>query len=78
MVKKSIIILMCLCLAFISFDNDKKLQLSQDDKVVFGVCGGLGEYFDIDPKLIRIGFVIFSLAGGSGILVYIVAAIIMS
>ena len=36
---------------------DKKLRLSKDDKIVAGVCGGIGEYFNIDPTIIRIIFV---------------------
>lgn len=50
----------------------KKLHLSNTDKMIGGVCGGLGEYFGIDPSFVRIGFVVFTLAGGAGILVYLV------
>jgi len=50
----------------------KKLHLSTTDKSIGGVCGGLGEYFGIDSSFIRIGFVVFTLAGGAGILVYLV------
>jgi phage shock protein C len=56
---------------------NKKLYKSRDDKVFFGVCGGIAEYFDTDPVLIRLAFVLFALAGGSGIIFYIIAAIIM-
>ena len=42
-----------------------------------GVCGGIAEYFNVDPTLIRLGFALFCLAGGSGLLAYIAAAIIM-
>lgn len=41
-----------------------------------GVCGGIGEYFNIDPTLIRLGWVIFGLTG-TGILAYIIAAVIV-
>lgn len=55
----------------------KKLYKSKIDKKLCGVCGGLGEYFDIDSTLIRLGWVLFTFLGGSGILAYIVAAIVM-
>ncbi|MFA7244489.1 MAG: PspC domain-containing protein [Patescibacteria group bacterium] len=50
----------------------KNLMRSKKDKMVAGVCGGLGEYFDIDPNIVRIIFVAFTLLGGSGVLVYII------
>lgn len=45
--------------------------------MVCGVCGGVAEYFDIDPSLVRIGWVILGFAAGSGILAYFIAAIIL-
>lgn len=56
---------------------NKKLYKSRTDKKLDGVCAGIGEYFDIDPTLIRLAWVVFSLFGGSGILAYIIAAIII-
>lgn len=59
-------------------DNSyKKLHKSHTDKFICGVCGGIGEYLNLDPTLVRLVWVLFSLCGGSGILAYIVAAIIM-
>ena len=55
----------------------KKLYRSKKDKMVGGVCGGLADYFDIDPTLVRVAWVLFTLAGGSGILAYIIAWIII-
>lgn len=55
----------------------KRLYKSRVDKKLDGVCGGIGEYFDIDPTLIRLAWIIFAVAGGSGILAYIIAAIII-
>ncbi len=52
--------------------NQKRFHLSSLDKKLGGVCGGLGEYFDIDPTLVRIFFVFFTLIGGSGILLYLI------
>ncbi len=54
-----------------------KLRRSSTEKMILGVAGGLADYFSIDPVLARLGFVILTLAGGSGVLIYIVLAIIM-
>ncbi|MFQ5498129.1 MAG: PspC domain-containing protein [Candidatus Zixiibacteriota bacterium] len=56
---------------------EKRLLRSQTNKVVAGVCGGIGEYFDLDPVLIRIIAVLLFFATGIGLLAYIVAWIIM-
>ena len=55
----------------------KKLYKSNTQKMVSGVCGGIAEYFDVDPTIVRILFVIFGFGGGSGILLYLLAAAIM-
>ncbi len=55
----------------------KKLYRSETDKVIFGVCGGIAEYAGIDSTLVRLGLIAFSLLGGSGILAYLIAAVIM-
>lgn len=52
--------------------ENKKLYRSADDNVVAGVCGGLADYFKIDSTLVRIIFVLLSLGGGSGILIYFI------
>ena len=57
--------------------DEKKLYKSSTDKKLAGVCGGLAEYFNIDSTLVRLGWVVFGLPGGSGLLAYIIAAIIM-
>ena len=56
---------------------EKKLYKIVEGKKICGVCGGLAEYFNIDPSLIRIGWVFLSLFAGCGILAYIICAIIM-
>ncbi len=56
---------------------EKKLYKSNKDKMIDGVCAGVAEYFNIDPTLVRLGTVILSCAVGSGILAYIVCAIII-
>ena len=58
-------------------EMNKKLYRSIADKKLCGVCGGIGEYFDLDPTLIRILWIVFALLGGSGLLAYIICAIIM-
>lgn len=55
----------------------KRLYKSSTDKKVCGVCGGIANYFDVDPTVIRLIWVIFTLMGGSGLIAYIIAAIIM-
>ena len=55
----------------------KRLYRSNTQKMIAGVCGGIGEYFGIDPTLVRLGFVLVSLLGGSGLLAYLIAAIII-
>lgn len=56
--------------------NGKRLHKSESDKKLCGVCGGIAEYFDIDPTLVRLAWIIFCLAGGSGVL-DIIAALVM-
>lgn len=56
---------------------EKRLYRSYTDKMLGGVCGGLGEYFDIDPVIIRVLFVIALLFGGGGILAYIILWIVI-
>ena len=55
----------------------KKLYKSNKNKMLDGVCGGIAEYFNIDPTLVRLGWVVFCALGGSGVLAYIVAALII-
>ena len=55
----------------------KKLYRSKADRVFAGVCGGIGEYFNIDPVIVRIIWVIVTLMGGAGILGYIIAWIVI-
>lgn len=58
--------------------DTKKLYRSNSDKMIAGVCGGLGQYFGIDPTLIRLIFALLVVFGvGSGILLYIILAIVV-
>ena len=56
--------------------EDKKLYRSRTSKMIFGLCGGLGQYFDVDPTLIRIFFVLLVAPGGFGIIAYIIMSLI--
>jgi len=57
--------------------ENKKLYRSSTNYKLAGVCGGIGEYFNIDPTLIRLAWILFSVMGGAGVLAYIIAAIVM-
>ena len=56
---------------------NKKLYKSNTNKMLEGVCGGIAEYFGVDPTIVRLAWVVFCALGGSGILAYIIAAIII-
>ncbi len=53
------------------------LRRSREDRVIAGVCGGLGRYLGIDPVLLRIAFVVLALAGGGGVLLYLVSWVLI-
>ena len=55
----------------------RRLYRSRSNRQLFGVCGGLGEYFGIDPTIVRILFILLALAGGPGIIFYIILALLM-
>ena len=55
----------------------KKLYRSSTDKKIFGVCGGFAEYFDMDVTIIRIIFLILFFCVGSGLLAYLICALVM-
>lgn len=56
--------------------SDKKLRKSRDKKLC-GVCGGVAEYLDMDPTIVRIIWLVLVLCAGTGVLAYIIAAILM-
>lgn len=55
----------------------KRLYRSRKDRMIGGVCGGLGAYLDIDPTVIRLLFVLLAFAGGPGLLAYLVMLILV-
>ena len=57
--------------------EQKRLYRSRDSRMICGVCGGLAEYLNVDPTLVRLATVLSACMAGSGILAYIIAAIII-
>ncbi len=55
----------------------KRLYKSRREQKICGVCGGIAEYFDVDPSLVRLAWILFVCVGGSGILAYIICAIVI-
>jgi phage shock protein C len=55
----------------------KRLYRSRSNRMLFGVCGGLGEYLNVDPTVIRLIFVLAFLPGGPGLLAYLVLALLV-
>lgn len=55
----------------------RRLTKSENQRILCGVCGGIGEFFGIDPTIIRIAFVIMAFAGSTGIWIYLLCALII-
>ncbi|MDO5345385.1 MAG: PspC domain-containing protein [Lachnospiraceae bacterium] len=55
----------------------KKLYKSSENRIICGVCGGIAEYFNIDPTIVRLIFAFLGLWAGSGVLFYIIAAFVI-
>jgi phage shock protein C len=55
----------------------KRLYRSREERMISGVCGGIAEYFEMDPTVIRLIFVLLAMAGGPGLIAYIILAIII-
>jgi phage shock protein C len=53
------------------------LRRSREDRVIAGVCGGLGRYLGVDPVLLRIAFVVLTVTGGAGVLLYVLALVVI-
>ena len=58
-------------------DKKKRLYKSKVNKKIYGICGGIAEYFELDPTLVRLGWVLFTCLGGSGLLAYIICAFVI-
>lgn len=56
---------------------EKKLYRSSSNRMLDGVCGGIAEYFEVDATIVRLAWALFTLLGGSGLLAYFVADLII-
>jgi len=56
-------------------NSEKKLLRSSKDRVILGVCGGLADYFEVDPVIVRVIFILLAFGSGFGVILYIVLAI---
>lgn len=57
--------------------QSKRLYKIEEGKMISGVCGGVAEYFNIDPSIVRIIWVVLALVWGTGLLAYIIAALVL-
>ncbi|MBE5851823.1 MAG: PspC domain-containing protein [Lachnospiraceae bacterium] len=57
--------------------EQKRLTKSSVNKMICGVCGGVGEYLGVDPTIVRLAWVLLTFVGAAGIIAYIIAAIII-
>jgi phage shock protein C len=55
----------------------KRLYRSRLDRMIGGICGGLGTYFDIDPTVVRLLFVVGTLLGGPGVIAYLIMLVVV-
>ena len=58
-------------------DSTKRLYRSRNERMIAGVCGGLGQYLGMDPTIVRLIFVVAVLAGFAGVLAYLILAIVI-
>jgi phage shock protein C len=58
-------------------DMEKRLYRSRNDRKLAGVCGGIAEYYGWDPTLVRVAWIVLTLLGGSGILIYLIMWLVM-
>jgi phage shock protein C len=58
-------------------DSTKRLYRSRNDRMIAGVCGGLGQFLGMDPTIIRLIFVVAVLVGFAGVLAYLILAVVI-
>lgn len=58
-------------------NNLKRLYRSRINKILAGICGGIGEYLNIDPTIVRVLWILFSLMGGSGVIAYLLCLFVI-
>ncbi len=61
----------------VKFNRHKRLYRSRKERSIAGVCGGIAEYLDVDPTLVRILWLMLAAAGGPGVLLYLVMAVVV-
>lgn len=57
--------------------ESRQLRRSRDDRILSGLCGGLGDFFGVDPILFRVAFVLLAFAGGGGLVLYLVLTLVV-
>jgi len=57
--------------------SDKRLYRARSERKLAGVCAGIADYFGWDPTLVRVGWIVLTLMGGSGILLYLLLWLVM-
>jgi phage shock protein C len=57
--------------------ENRRIRRSRDEQMIAGVCGGLAEWLDLDPSIVRLVFVMMALTFGHGILIYLILALVM-
>ena len=60
-----------------NINPNKRLSRTREGRVVAGVCAGIAAYFGVDPTLVRLAFAVFTIFGGAGILIYLIAWIVI-
>ena len=58
-------------------NTSKKLYRSRSNRMLAGICAGIANYFNVDPTIVRLVFVVMALAGGPGLIVYLILALII-
>jgi len=57
--------------------QEKRFYKIENGKMIAGVCGGVAEYFNIDPSIVRIGWAVLAMCWGAGLIAYVVAAVVL-
>jgi phage shock protein C len=58
-------------------NTGKKLYRSSSNEMIAGVCAGIADYFNVDPTIVRLAFLLMALAGGPGVILYIIVVLVI-
>lgn len=58
-------------------NTGKKLYRSSSNEMIAGVCAGIADYFNVDPTIVRLAFLLMALAGGPGVILYIILVLVI-